>query len=196
MSAEPASGFLFALPLPVGNPSDCSSVLPLVDKVPHASTPVRGRPTPAIHSLAGDLALNATAWREALPARGRLTVGIPQTVEPIAPSPTQEDVHRILHQAGLNSKRTPHQVHIACACGDSRPVVESFIESLLCRGAAHIRDKGSHGAIVHMSMTVMAHNAATLVRVQRNQLSKRAQKLRRLLSLKSRNINQFNVSKN
>lgn len=194
--AEPASGFIFALHLPVGNPSDSSYVLPLVDKVQHASTPVRGRPTPAIHSLAGDLALNTTALREALHARGILTVGIPQTVEPIAPSPTQEDVHSILHQAGLNRKRTPYQVHIACACGYSRPVVESFIESLLCRGAAHIRYKGHRGAIVHMSMTVMAHNAATLVRIQRNQLSKRAQKLRRLLGLKSRNINQFNVSKN
>jgi hypothetical protein len=42
-----------------------------------------------------------------------------------------------------------------------------------------------------MGMTVMAHKA-TLGRIQRNQLSKRAQKLRRLLGLKSPNANQDN----
>jgi hypothetical protein len=44
--------------------------------------------------------------------------------------------------------------------------------------------------MVHMGMTIMAHNAATLVRIQQNRLSKRAQKLRRLLGLKSRHFNQ------
>jgi len=32
--------------------------------------------------------------------------------------------------------------------------------------------------MVHMGMTVLAHNAATLVRMQQNRLSKRVQKLR------------------
>jgi hypothetical protein len=194
--ADMASGFTFAFHLPVGNPGDASYVLPLVDKVQHAITRVAAQRQPVIHSLAGDLALNDTALREALHARGILTVGIPRTIEPLTASPTQEEVHQMLHQSGLHRKRTPHQVHLACACGHSRPVVESFIENLLCRGAAHIRYKGHRGAMVHMGMTVVAHNAATLVRVQQNRLSKRAQKLRRLLGLKSHNFSQFNVSKN
>src|SRR5258705_690901 len=57
--AEPATGFIFAVQLPVGNPSDASYVLPLVDKVQTALTQVTLRPTPAIHALAGDLAPNA-----------------------------------------------------------------------------------------------------------------------------------------
>jgi hypothetical protein len=194
--AEPASGFIFALHLPMGNPGDASYVVPLVDKVQQAITRVATGPTRAIHSLAGDLALNDTALREALHKRGILTVGIPQTVEPLLPVPTQEDVLQILNGASLNRKRTPYQVHLACACGYSRPVVESIIASLLCRGAAHITYKGHRGAIVQTSMAVMAHNAATLVRIQDNHLSKRAQKLRRLLCLKRYKVNQFNVSKN
>jgi hypothetical protein len=194
--AEVASGFIFAVHLPVGNPSDSRYVLPLIDHVQQAITRVAGRPTPAMHSLAGDLALNDASLREALHARGILTVGIPHTVEPLTPSPSQEDVRRILHEAGLDRKRTPYQVHLACACGYSRPVVESIIASLLCRGAARITYKGHRGAIVQTSMAVMAHNAATVVRIQDNRLSKRAQKLRRLLCLRRRNVNQFNASKN
>lgn len=194
--AEMASGFTFALHLPVGNPADASYVLPLVDKVQHALAQVSARRKPVIHSLAGDLALNDAALRATLHGRGILTVGIPRTIEPLTPSPTQAEVHHILQEAGLHRQRTPHQVHLACACGYSRPVVESFIENLLCRGAAHIRYKGHRGALVHMGMTVMAHNAATLVRIELNQLSKRAQKLRRLLGLKPSNINQYKVKKN
>ena len=194
--AEPASGFIFAFHLPVGNASDSSYVLPLVNKVQHALGQVSGRPTPAIHSLAGDLALNDTKLREALHVRGILTVGIPHTVEPLTPTPTQEDVRRLLHAASLNKRRTPSQVHLACACGYSRPMIESVIASLLYRGAARLTYKGHRGAIVQTGMTVMAHNAATLARVQQNRLSKRAQKLRRLLRLKRCNINQFNSSKN
>jgi len=63
--AEPAASFLLALQLPVGHPSDASSVEPLVDKVEQAIAWVRIRPTPAVHSLAGDLALNDTTLREA-----------------------------------------------------------------------------------------------------------------------------------
>ena len=59
-----------------------------------------------------------------------------------------------------------------------------FIANLLCRGAAHLRYKGHRGAMVRMGMTVLVHNAVTLVRMQQNRLSKRAQKLRRLLGLK------------
>src|SRR6266540_5538395 len=193
--AEPASGFIFAFHLPVGNASDSSYVLPLVNKVQHALGQVSGRPTPAIHSLAGDLALNDTKLREALHARGMLTVGIPHTVEPLTPTPTQEDVHRILTEAGLRRQRTPYPIHLACACGYSRPVVESLITSLLCRGAQRIKYHGQHGAILQLGMTVMAYNAATVVRIEQHRLSKRAQKLRRLLCLRSRNSKQDNDSK-
>jgi hypothetical protein len=139
--AEPATGFIFALHLPVGNPSDARYVEPLVDNVEQAIARVRTRPTPAIHSLAGDLALNDAALREALHERGILTVGIPRTVDPLPPSPTPEDVLRSLDEADLHHIRTPSQVHLAYACGYSRPVVESIIASLLCRGAGHLTYK-------------------------------------------------------
>jgi len=196
LRAEMASGFTFALHLPVGNPADARSVRPLVDKVPHAIAQVSERRTPVIHSLAGDRALKDAAWRATLHGRGMLTGGIPRTREPLTPSPTQAEVHPILQEAGLHRQRTPHQVHRACACGDSRPVVESFMENLLCRGAAHMRSKGHQGALGPRGMTVMAQNAATRVRIALNQLSKRAQKLRRLLGLKPSNVNQYKVKKN
>lgn len=143
------------------------------------------------------MAGHATAWREAWLARGMLTEGILPTVEPIAASPPRADVRGILIQAGLPSKRPPPQVPMACACIYVWPVVERCMASLLCRGAAHSRDQGHRGATVPMGVTVMAHNAATLGRMQRNQWAKRASKLRRLLALlMSRKVHQCNVSKN
>ena len=194
--AEPASGFIFAFALPVGNPSDASYVVPLVNKVQHALGRVTTRPLLAIHSLAGDLALNDAQLRETLHSRGILTVGIPHTVEPLPPVPTPEEVLRMLHEAGLHGKRTPHQAQLAGACGYSRPIVESLIASLLGRGAARLTYKGQRGATVQMGMIVMAHNAATLARISQGRLSKRAQKLRRLLRLKRHKTNEFKVSKN
>jgi hypothetical protein len=194
--AEPATGFIFAVQLPVGNPSDASFVLPLVDKVQAALAHVTKRPTPAIHSVAGDLALNDPQLRETLHGRGSLTVGIPRTVEPLPPSPTPEEIRQMLNEAGLTHQCTPHQVQLACACGYSRPVVESIIANLLGRGAARITYKGHRGAIVQIGMVVMAHNAATLRRIHQDRLSKRAQKFRRLLRLKRHNVNEFNVPKN
>ena len=194
--AEPAAGFIFAWHLPVGNPSDARSVEPLVDKVEQAIARVGTRPTPAIHSLAGDLALNDATLREALHAQGILTVGIPRTVDPLPPSPTPEDVLRTLDEADLRHIRTPSQVHLAYACGYSRPVVESIIASLLCRGAGHLTYKGHRGAIVQTGMAVMAHNAATLVRIHEYHLSKRARKFRRRLRLRCRKVNHCNTSIN
>ena len=194
--AEPASGFIFAFALPGGNPADPSYVVPLVDKVQHAIGQVASRPTLAIHSLAGDLALNDSKLRETLHGRGILTVGIPQTVEPLTPAPTPEEIRRMLHEAGLPHQRTPHQVQLACAAGYSRPVVESIIASLLGRGAARITYKGQRGAIVQIGMAVMAHNAATVRRIHQDRLSKRAQKFRRLLRLKRHKANEFKDSKN
>jgi hypothetical protein len=194
--AEPAAGFIFALHLPVGNPSDASYVQPLVDHVEQAIARVRTRPTPAIHSLAGDLALNDAALREVLHARGILTVGIPHTVDPLPPSPTPEDVLRILDETDLHHIRTPSQVYLAYACGYSRPVVESIIASLLCRGAGCLTYKGHRGAIIQTGMAVMAHNAATLVRIHQYRLSKRARTFRRRLRLRCRKVNYCNASIN
>jgi hypothetical protein len=192
--AEPAAGFIFGLHLPMGNPSDASDVEPLVDNVEQAIARLSTSPRPAIHSLAGDLALNDAALREAWHQRGILTVGIPKTVEPLTPSPTPEEVLRILDEAGLHRIRTPSQVHLACACGYSRPVVESIIASLLCRGAGRLSYKGHHGAIVQTGMAVMAHHAATLVRIHEYRLSKRARIFRRRLRLRCRQVNQCHAS--
>jgi hypothetical protein len=194
--AESAAGFIFAFALPVGNPPDPSYVVPLVDKVQTALAHVVGRSPLAIHSLAGDLALNDAKLRETLHGRGILTVGIPHTVEPLSPPPTSEEIRRMLHAAGLHGKRTPYQVQLACASGYSRPVVESLIASLLGRGAARITYKGQRGAIVQLGMTVMAHNAATVVRIHHSRLSTRAQKFRHLLRLKRHNPNEFKAVKN
>ena len=193
--SEPTAGFIFATAVPVGNPSDASYVLPLLDKVQHAIARVRGPKTPAIHSVAGDLGVNDTALRQALHDRGILSVGIPKTVAPINPEPRPEEILDLLNEAGLNRKRTPHQVQLACACGYSRPVVESHIASLLARGAGQIRYKGPQGAVVQLGMTVIASNGAALVRIRQQRLSKRAQKFRRLLGLRFRKGSQINDPK-
>jgi hypothetical protein len=194
--SEPATGFIFATLVPQGNPSDLSYVLPLLDKVHSAIERVPLTPKLQVHSVAGDLGVNDTALRQTLHARGILTVGIPKSVEPIDPNPSAEEVLDILTEAGLNRQRTPHQVQLACACGYSRPVVESHIASLLSRGAGQVRYKGHPGAVLQQGMTVMAHNGATLVRIRQHQLSKRAQKFRRLLGLRCRKINEINSPKN
>ena len=195
LMSEPTAGFIFATAVPVGNPSDASYVLPLLDKVQHAIARVSGPKTPSIHSVAGDLGGNDTALRQALHARGILSVGIPKTVAPINPEPSPDEILTLLNEAGLNRKRTPYQVQLACACGYSRPVVESHIASVLARGAGQIRYKGPQGAVVQLDMTVMASNGAALVRIRQQQLSKRAQKFRRLLGLRRRNVNQINDPK-
>jgi hypothetical protein len=185
---EPATGFVFAAQLPVGNPSDVSYVLPLVDQVQTACAAVTTRPAPGIHSLAGDLAVNDATLRDRLHARGILTVGIPRTIEPLSPTPSPEAIQEVLTTAGLQRKRTSRQVQLACATGYSRPVVESIIASLLSRGAGQLRYKGGHGAWVQLTMAVMAHNAATVRRIRYGRLTSRAQQFRRLLHLKSPNV--------
>jgi Transposase DDE domain len=185
---EPATGFVLAARLPLGNPGDVSYVLPLVDQVQAACARVPTRPAPRIHSLAGDLAVNDPTLREKLHTRGILTVGIPRTVEPLSPTPSPEAITEMLTTADLHRKRTPRQVKLACAAGYSRPVVESIIASLLSRGAGHLRYKGWHGAGVQLTMAVMAHNAATVRRIRYGRLTMRAQKFRRLLHLKPLNL--------
>jgi len=194
--SEPTAGFIFAARSPVGNPSDPSYVLPLLDNVNQATQRLRGPKRPSVHSLAGDLGINDPVLRQALHERGILTVGIPATPEPMNPKPSPEEILAGLNEAGLNRQRTPHQMQLACACGYSRPVVESHIACLLSRGAGQMRSKGPQGAVVQLGMTVMAPNGAALVRIRQQRLSKRAQKFRRLLGLRGRNINQINDPKN
>jgi hypothetical protein len=189
--SEPASGFIFANRVPVGNPSDPSYVVPLLAKVQHAMDLVAPPNRLRVHSLGGDLGLNDAELRQTLHARGILTVGIPTSVEPTNPAPSPEEVLDILNASGLNRIRTPHQVHLACASGYSRPVVEGHIATLMARGAAQVRYKGLEGAVIQMGTTVMAHNGAVLVRIRQQRLSKRAQKFRRLLGLRYRNVNQI-----
>jgi hypothetical protein len=185
---EPATGFVFAARLPVGNPREVSYVVPVVDQVQAAGAKVTTRSAPTLPSLAGDLAVNDSTLRETLPARGILTVGIPRPVEPLSPTPSPEAVHELLTSADLHRKRTPRQVQLACAAGYSRPVVESLIARLLSRGAGHLRYKGWHGACVQLTMAVLAHNAATVRRIRHGRLTTRAQKFRRLLHLKPPNL--------
>jgi hypothetical protein len=194
--SEPATGFIFANLTPRGNPSDASYVVPLIDKVEQATERVHKGPKRSIHSVAGDLGINDPVLRHALHERQILTVGIPKTVEPIDPHPSAEEVLRILNEADLNRKRTPYQVQLACVSGYSRPVVESHIASLLSRGADQVRYKGLEGAVVQQGMTVMGHNGAVLVRIRQQKMTKRTQKFRRLLGLKSPKINQINHAKN
>jgi hypothetical protein len=194
--SEPATGFIFANLTPQGNPSDPSYVLPLLDKVQAAIERVHTGPKRHIHSVAGDLGINDPVLRQVLHERCILTVGIPKTIAPIAPNPSAQDVFDILHKAGLHRKRTPHQVHLACASGSSRPVVESHIASLLARGAGQVRYKGLEGAVLQQGMTVMAHNGAVLGQIRQQQLSKRARKFRRLLGLRPPKGNKINSSKN
>ena len=59
-----------------------------------------------------------------------------------------------------------------------------------------VRYKGHPGAVLHQGMAVMAHNSAVVVRIRQQQISKRAQKFRRLLGLKPPKLNKINYSKN
>ena len=191
--SEPASGFIFANRVPKGNPGDPSYVWPLLDKVQQAIDLVTSPKPFQVHSLGGDLGVNDPELRQALHDRGILSVGIPTTVEPINPQPSPEEVLDILNTSNLNRIRTPHQVHLACASGYSRPVVESHIATLLARGAGEVRYKGLEGTVVQMGMTVMAHNGAVLVRIRQQRLSKRGQKFRRLLGLRRHNLNKIST---
>ena len=193
--SEPATGYLFAHLTPQGNPSDPSYVLPLIDKVEQAIERVQQGPKRSIHSLAGDLGVNDPVLRQALHERHILSVGIPKTVEPINSHPSAEEIVDLLNEADLNRKRTPYQVQLACASGYSRPVVESHIASLLSRGASTVRYKGLEGAVVQQGMTVMSSNGAVLVRIRQQKMTKRAQKFRRLLGLKSPKISKINQQK-
>jgi hypothetical protein len=196
IASDPATGFIVANRVPEGNPSDPSYVVPLLDKVQQAIARVTSSQCLRVHAVAGDLGLNDATLRQALHARGMLTVGIPKTIAPVKAHPSPEEILELLNAAGLNRQRTPYQVPLACAIAYSRPVVESHIARLLARGAGHVRDKGLAGAVRQQGMTVLAHNGAVMVRIRRQPRSKRAQKFRRLLGLKPPKLNEIKHPKN
>lgn len=194
--AEMATGFVFGLHLPQGNPDDASYVAPLLRQVDQAITAMDRRPKPTIHSLAGDLAFRGAPLREQLHARGILTVGIPPTTEPVPRTPTPKMVKAAQKHLPWNRTPSAHQVQVAYACGYSRPFIESLIEQLACRGGTHLKYKGPRGALIQLTMAVMAYNGATLVRIQQQRLSRRAQRFRRLFRLKPPNSLQNNSREN
>ena len=104
----------------------------LLDKVQSAIE--RVQMTPKLGSTRwGDLGINDAALRQALHAREFSPLGIPRRPAHLNPSAGRSATSPT--KAGLHRKRTPYQVQLACACGSSRPVVESHIASLLSRGA-------------------------------------------------------------
>ncbi len=193
--AEMASGFIFGFHLPQGNPVDASYVLPLVKKVDQAIDQLdrtHPRRRPLIRSLAGDLGLNDPKVRAQLHRRGMITEGIPRTIAPLSPKPTPEDIQRIQNTPDLKGTPSATQISIACACGYSRPLVESLITHLASRGGTHIKSKGHRGATIQVATAIMATNAGTLVRIQNDQLTPRAKKFRRWFRLTSPNLNKNN----
>lgn len=190
--SEPTLGFIFALPLPAGNPDDARYVEPLVDQTQAAIDRLTSSRQLAIHSVGGDMGIKDAHVPQLLHARGILTVGIPSCVEPIKATPDPEAIAAILAASGLGGKRTAHQVELASACGDSRPVVERHIATLQSRGAGHLRYRGPHGARVQLGMTVIAHNGAALGRVSQQPLSDRAQTFRRKLRLRNPKTKKIN----
>lgn len=196
--AEMASGFIFGFHLPQGNPDDASYVMPLVEKTGDAIDRLERKypqRRPSIRSLAGDLGLDDPHVRTELHARGISTVGIPNSIEPIPKVPTLEMIQEVLDIPLLGEKQNTTQIKIAYACAYSRPFVESLISSLICRGATHIKYKGHRGAFIQIGMAIIAGNAATLVRIKQDRLSKRAQRFRRLFRLKPPNSNENNTPK-
>jgi hypothetical protein len=121
---------------------------------------------------------------------------MPTPGEPIDPPPRAEEVLDLLNEADFNRPRTPPQVHLGGARGDSRPVVESPIARWLSRGAGQLCYQGIEGAIMQQGMTVRSHQGAVLVRMRQRNMTKRAQKFRRLRGLRSTKINEINHAKN
>jgi hypothetical protein len=100
LAAAPATGFLFATLVPPGHPSDPRSVVPWLDKVPRAVDRVRAPKRLQLHAVAGALGVHDTARRQALHARGMLTLGLPKPVEPSNSQPTAEERRDLLNAAG------------------------------------------------------------------------------------------------
>jgi len=181
--AEVATGFIFGLHLPQGNPADQSYLMPLLGQVQQAIDQLPYRRKPAIHSVAADLSFRGEDLHKELNRLGILTVGMPQTSDPVPSLPPPEMVEAQQQQETFPSPPSARQVEIAYACGYRRPLVESLIESLACRGATQIKYKGHRGAILQTTMAILAGNGATIMRIQGNRLSKKARKFRRFFGL-------------
>ena len=193
--AEMATGFLFGYHLPQGNPDDASYVMPLVQTVGTAidlldwTYPKR---TPRIRSLCGDLGMNDPKVRADLHLEGIATVGIPTSIEPIPKVPTPEMIDDVLNTPIIGKKQNTTQIKTAYACAYSRPFIEDLITTLICRGATAIKYKGHRGADIQIGSAILAANAATLVRINHDRITKRAQLFRRLFRLKTLNSNKNN----
>ena len=194
--AEMATGFIFGVHLPQGNPEDASYMMPLIDQVQQAIQRMQTPRKPRIQSVAGDLAFSQDPLRDQLHARDILTVGIPYTIEPAPVPPTDSMIAHAQHAVPWTRIPSATQVKIAYACGYSRPFVESLIETLSARGGTHLKYKGHRGAYIQTVMAVLATNGATLGRIQQHRLTKRAQKFRRFFRLKPPNSLQDNTKKN
>lgn len=190
--AEMATGFIFGLHLPAGNPDDAAYLMPLLDQVEEGIAKMEKPRKPRIISVSGDLALNRKEVRHPLHGRGILTLGIPKTLDPLPSSPTPEQIQAVQQQFPAGKVPSAHQVRTAFACGYSRPFIEGLIETLSCRGTGQIKYKGHRGAILQVTSAILACNGATLVRIRQGRLSKRAQKFRRFFRLKPSNLLQNN----
>jgi len=182
--AEMATGFIFGLHLPEGNPDDASYVPPLIQAVDAAIDKLKRSRKPKIQSLAGDLAFRVDNVREPLHARGILTTGIPSTTNPLPRTASPQQVLAVQQSMPFPHIPSAHQVQVATACGYSRPFVESLIEQLACRGGTRLKYKRHRGAVIQVSTAILAHNAATLTRILQNRLTQRAQRCRRWFRLK------------
>jgi len=193
--AEMATGFIFGYHLPKGNPDDASYVMPLVHNVEMAIDPldwIYPKRTPRIRSLSGDLGMNDPNVRENLHKKGIATVGIPTSIEPIPKVPDTGMIQKVLDTPILGEMQNITQIKTAYICAHSRPFVEGLITTLICRGATTIKYKGHRGAHIQIGMAILAANAATLVRIKQDQISKRAKKCRKLFRLKPSNSNENN----
>lgn len=186
--AEMATGFIFGLRLPEGNPHDASYMISLIDKVDETIDALDQRRKPKIHSVAGDLAFQIPTLRDQLTDRGILSVGIPETSASVPATPTPEMIQAAQEMFDTHQMPGVNQIQVAYACGHSRPFVESLIETLSCHGGTHIKYKGHRGAIIQTAVTILACNGDTLVRIKENQISKRAKKFRRFFYLKPPNL--------
>lgn len=185
--AEVATGFIFGLHLPQGNPDDRTYMIPLLDQVDRAILKLERKRKPTIHSIATDLGFRDERLQRQLHARHILTVGMPQTTDPIPAVPTDEMMDALQQGTDLDPPPSKTRIKIAYACGYRRPVVESLIESLSCRGAVQIKYKGHRGALIQTTMAILASNGATMVRIKHNHISKKAQIFRRLFGLEPYN---------
>jgi hypothetical protein len=91
MGSDPATGVLGANQVPEGKPRPASAVVPLLAKVQKAMERAKPPPRLRVHSVAGDLGIKDKTLRQALQARGILTVGLPKTMAPIQAHPSPEE---------------------------------------------------------------------------------------------------------